>query len=364
MVPLMGERRAALILLLILFSLLVSLPQIGVVNAESTIYIRADGSIEGTDRVQRDGNVYTFSDDIYNEIIVEKDDIVIDGAGFTLQGTGADNSKGIYVEYRSNITIKNLQIKDFDYGIRFLEASNNTITGNHITRTNFKEDLGIDFGILLGGSSKNSIIGNNITNYELGIGVSGSDNNTISGNKITNNFRGLDFTASENNTVSGNYIANNNDGIALENMYNSIVENTITNNSNFGIHLYAAGYNNIIGNNITNNGRGILVSICYNNVIYHNNFVNNTNHVETDDSNGIWDNGEEGNYWDNYNGTDGDGNGIGDTPYIINENNQDNYPLVNVIPEFPSWLILPLFLAATLVILFYSKRLRVCLRHF
>jgi len=318
----------------------------------TTIYIRSDGSVEGTDKIQRDGDVYTFISDISGSIVVEKNDIVIDGAGFTLQGTGADNSKGIYVEYRSNITIRNLQIKDFDFGIRFLEASNNTITGNHITRTNFKEDLGIDFGILLGGSSKNSIIGNNITNYELGIGASGSDNNTISENTITNNLRGLDLISSENNTVSGNHIANNIGGIALENMYNSIVENTITNNSNFGIHLYAAGYNNIIGNNITNNGRGILVSICYNNVIHHNNFVNNTNHVETDDSNGIWDNGEEGNYWDNYTGIDNDGDGIGDTPYVIAESNQDNYPLMNWFAiELP-----PQIMSFEEALEFYSKQ--------
>jgi len=34
------------------------------------------------------------------------------------------------------------------------------------------------------------------------------------------------------------------------------------------------------------------------------------------------------------------------------------------IPEFPSWIILPLFLIATLVVTFCSKRLRVGLRHF
>jgi hypothetical protein len=41
-----GDRRAALILLLILCFVLVSLPQIGVVNAEGTIYIRAEGKYD------------------------------------------------------------------------------------------------------------------------------------------------------------------------------------------------------------------------------------------------------------------------------------------------------------------------------
>jgi len=294
------------ILLLSLFSILVPLSKVNIVKAESTIYIRADGSVEGTDKIQRDGNTYTFTGDVFDSIVVEKDDVVIDGAGYTLQGDGNEN--GITLGDTDNNTVKNLKL----------------------------------------------------TNFNIGIVVMGSDNNEILDNTITDNFRGLDLTSSENNTVSGNYIANNIGGIALENMYNNIVENTITNNTNTGIFLNGAGYNNIIGNNITNNSRGILVYICYNNVIYHNNFVNNTNNLETDDSNGIWDNGEEGNYWDNYTGLDSDGDGIGDTPYVIDENNQDNYPLMTeyIIPEFPPWTpILLILVVLTVALAIYKRRL-------
>jgi len=301
-------KRKALTLALIstlIFSFLFCEILVQFVESQSfeSIYIRADGSVEGTDKIQRDGDVYTLLSGISGSIVVERNNVVLNGAGYRLQGDG--NKNGVTFSDISNNTVKNLKLSSFN----------------------------------------------------IGIVVMGSNSNKILENTITDNLRGLDLTASENNTVSGNYIANNNDGIALENRYNDIVENTITNNTNIGISLYGAGYNNIIGNNITNNGRGILVSICYNNTIYHNNFVNNINHVETDNSNDIWDNGEEGNYWDNYTGLDSDGDSIGDTPYIIDESNQDNYPLINVIPEVPSLIfILPIIVVVSVGLLVYFKK--------
>ena len=78
-----------------------------------------------------------------------------------------------------------------------------------------------------------------------------------------------------------------------------------------------------------------------------------------DEAAAFWDNDGEGNYWDDYAGSDDNGDGVGDTPYIIDENNQDNFPLMEpvIIPEFPSWTILPLFLTATLIGIVVRKRL-------
>ena len=285
------------ILLLFLSSLLISFPKINIVRASGTIYIRADGTVEGTDNIQRDGNVYTFTGNIYDSIVVERDNIVIDGADYTLQGTGSGN--GINLVDRSNVTVKNMQIMYFYNGID-RPKSNNAFYANYIAN---------NVNGIWGGVSNNTIIGNTITdNTENGISLLfGANHNTISGNKITNNWVGIYYWLSGHDLIS---------------------ENNITANG-FGIQVNAGGENIIIKNNITNNGEGIRFLSSTNNIIYHNNFINNTVQAYTDRSNGTWENGSEGNYWDDYAGVDNDGDGVGDTPYVIDENNQDNFPLVS-----------------------------------
>jgi hypothetical protein len=71
------------------------------------------------------------------------------------------------------------------------------------------------------------------------------------------------------------------------------------------------------------------------NKIYYNNIIDNTQnaraqHNVTDAV--AWDNDYVGNYWSDYqtkypNATEVDNSGIGDTPYVIDENNEDRYPL-------------------------------------
>jgi len=105
---------------------------IQLVKASGTIYIKADGSIDPpTANITTVDNItYTFTDNNYDSIVVERDNIVINGAGYTLQGTGSGT--GTNLAGRSNVTIKNMMIKAFDTGIWLYESSNNSISGNII----------------------------------------------------------------------------------------------------------------------------------------------------------------------------------------------------------------------------------------
>src|SRR5512137_2069356 len=63
----------------------------------STATIREDGSVSGTDRIQRLGDIYTLTSNISGGIQVQRSNIVLDGAGYTLSGresVGVDLSNG------------------------------------------------------------------------------------------------------------------------------------------------------------------------------------------------------------------------------------------------------------------------------
>lgn len=101
-----------------------------------TIYIRADGSVDPSGApILRQGDIYALTGNITSDgdgIVIERDSMVIDGAGYTLQGTGAEDSKGIDLSGRTNVTAQNTQIRNFYLGIVLVSSSNNSISGNDI----------------------------------------------------------------------------------------------------------------------------------------------------------------------------------------------------------------------------------------
>jgi parallel beta-helix repeat protein len=144
---------------------------------------------------------------------------------------------------------------------------------------------------------------------------------------------GIFLGNSSNNSISGNTIADSRRyGMWLEGASNnSISGNTITGSTFCGFAVESSFNNSISGNTITNIHWGLWLGVFSKNTFCHNNFIINDFDVAIIPQNvNFWDNGIEGNYWSNYGGTDPDGDGIGDTPYVIDANNTDNYPLMNV----------------------------------
>ena len=223
------------------------------VHGSGIIFILADGSIEGTNKIYRNGSIYTFSGDIKDSygIIVNASNIIIDGKGHTLKSVPRILPVGSWdfgIELSNvtscNVTIKNLKILDFNIGV-YSWTANNTVKGNTI--------MGCNMAIFLAESP-----------------------NTVIGNHIEDNIQGLFMGP-------------------LPDIHKTVF-----------------------------------------NVLYHNSFVNNTMHVydcECTDPHtiqhlNIWNNGVSGNYWSDYNGTDNNQDGIGDTPYPISSDDLDALPLI------------------------------------
>ncbi|HVP92283.1 MAG TPA: NosD domain-containing protein, partial [Acidobacteriota bacterium] len=297
-VPLSRKLVLIIVFLLLCNSSVISFSVISTVKVcfaqqQGPIYIHADGSIDPpTAPISTVDNItFTLTGDIFNEsIVVEKNNTVVDGAFHTVEGTmSSQGGGGVSVSESTNVTIENFIVREASIRINPYSS--------HVT-----------------------IFENTIIDDVYSIGYS------------------FTVTNAQNNTICGNNITDNGGGIFL---YNSrgdrIFGNNIIGNGAWGISIgYYSSNNTIYGNNIKNNFSGIILdSSSNNNVVYHNNFANNYSQLGTPfGSANIWDNGFEGNYWSDYNGTDSNQDGIGDTPYVIEANNTDHCPLMGPFQSF------------------------------
>src|SRR3990172_7986246 len=83
--------------------------------AAATTYIRANGSVDPPNPlIQQNGNVYTFTGNINDSLVVQTDNIVIDGGGYALQGPGGmSGTTAIALTGRNNVTIRNMKVTGF-----------------------------------------------------------------------------------------------------------------------------------------------------------------------------------------------------------------------------------------------------------
>ena len=198
-------------------------------------------------------------------------------------------------------TITNNVASDNQEGMYLYSSNNNIISGN--TANNNIWD-----GIALHDSSYNTIQENfNVSGNNCGIRIIGtsSDNEILNNTLNDNTWSGISLDVAGTTNINGNTINNNHIGVSLvESSDNTIQDNIISNNDWDGICAISNSNNNIITeNDISNGGYGVRILDSTGNTVNENNFVNNYDHTYDNNINN-WDNGNTGNYYNDWTTTD------------------------------------------------------------
>jgi parallel beta-helix repeat protein len=249
-------------------------------------------------------NTSITNSSLFSCINITSNDVIFDGAGFAIDGTATSGTKGVYV-YNStnvltNVTVKNLKVTDWYYGIYYIKTQNGTLSWNSASSN--------IYGILLSQSNYNNLTHNTASLNNPGIMLYQSSHNSLTNNTAISNAYGIDLSSSNFNIITGNNASSNSDN---------------------GIILFAFGFT---GN--------------YN--IVYNNYFNNTNNSRILSLPNTWNTTKKpginiiggpylgGNFWAKPDGTgfsqtceDSNGDGICDSSYVLYGNNIDYLPLAN-----------------------------------
>ena len=267
-----------------------------------------------------DGDTINVYNGIYRETVVLNKSI-------NLLGENMDKT----------LLINNEDIAE-DSVIIWVTANNCTVKGFKIEFFNSSFDT---VGIKVSSSdniiSDNTILYTSQGNEKYGISVDRySENNIIIRNNISESSYGIYITYASHNDVSRNTIVNSSYCIYLRSTYISNVSWNNISSCFQGIRLKGATGSKIFRNMVVGNLYGMFFCCgAQGNTIYYNTFKQNTMENANDTLSNQWDNGTDGNYWDDY--TEkypaaiqlGD---VWDTPYIISDGeNQDRFPLVHPV---------------------------------
>ncbi|WP_226990587.1 NosD domain-containing protein [Methanosarcina acetivorans] len=252
------------------------------VDKELTIISHSTLAEDRTNRILIIGTVP--NNDVF---YVNSNSVTIDGFYILGYQSGTDGSEaGIHLE-----------------GVQDCSLSNNTLVFN-------------GQGILLNDSQGNYLDSNLVNLGDCGIALGDSEDNILSNNIVVTNKQGISLHNSVNNTLVKNIADSNTIGVFLGMSHgNKLAYNHILTNE-YGISGQAAGHNTLVDNSLYLNGIGVYLNESSDNTLYRNEFINLLNAV--DKGNNFWNSSSEGNFWNDHTGKDTDGNGIADTPYLIN----------------------------------------------
>jgi parallel beta-helix repeat protein len=353
--------------------------------------------------------------------------IWVNGLNNVISGNTIINNQGtgIYLDRGSgNVISDNYIANNYPYGISFMRGSatlrNNRLDNNSqgafdflestytspsqdIDSSNLVDGMPVYYAVnqqnktvppnagyvVLVNSANMTIRGLSITEHTSskavynsnGIRLVNTSDSVIADNRLTVG-KGISCYWSENISITKNVLTT---GIQLYSSNISVTNNTLTtkgmrigsdtivsrNNLSFcdkGISIEGSR-NQIFENNISNSGVGISLFSSNNNLIFHNNFINNSGKVHIEhyggspwdmyiahtffpSTNNTWDLGNPagGNYWSDYNGSDVNGDGLGDVPYPVFENDTDHFPLMAPFEVTPAPSPSPEPFSATLAI--------------
>jgi nitrous oxidase accessory protein len=268
--------------------------------------------------------------------------------GLTLRGSGDshDAIDGAIMAEGRELLIENNVLEDVLFGISLHKTTDSIVRGNRI-RSRPVDSADRGDGMRLWYSTGNRIENNDIAQMR-DITVSNSPRNRFTGNTIRNSRRAFNFLFSHRSIVEGNLLEKNSTGVIALNSEGMIVRNNrilhAMDASGAGIALKETSAALIYGNEIVHCAHGIMADspmdpinriVFINNIIAHNVTgiyfygakgghiaINNTFKSnlwpvtiigDGDPMNDFW----WGNSWDNYEGFDLDGDGLGDKPHEL-----------------------------------------------
>jgi nitrous oxidase accessory protein len=284
-------------------------------------------------------------------IKVEAPDVTI--SGFAITGSGQSlqqENSGIAVE-ASGAIVEGNRMEDILFGVYLREADGGIIRNNVITskdldvprrgdpiRVWYSKDVTVENNevsrgrdVVLWYSEGIAVRNNRVTDGRYGLHFMYCDDAVIENNLLSDNSVGTFLMYSRrlhliNNTITGNR-GPSGFGVGLKDMDDALIVNNLFLDNRIGAHLdnspreqNSVGF--FEGNVFAYNDIGInLMPSVRSNVFSGNSFVDNEQQVGIAGGHGgrfaenLWTEDGKGNYWSDYVGYDGDGDGLGDIAY-------------------------------------------------